>query len=53
VFAISAAFPVAAGLLLLGSRLDWTVLVVGLAWRAWLLRYTLPFLAAALDDPVS
>lgn len=26
----------------------WDVLVVGLAWRAWLLLYTLPFVAATL-----
>jgi hypothetical protein len=31
-----------------GPRVNWTVLVVGLAWRGWLLLYTLPFLAAAL-----
>ena len=31
-----------------GSRVNWSVLVVGLAWRGWLLLYTLPFLAAAL-----
>jgi len=42
-----------AAFLILGQRLDWTVLVVGLAWRGWLLLYTLPFLAAALarDTP--
>lgn len=36
-----------------GSRIDWAVLVIGLAWRAWLLLYSLPFLAAALaaGDP--
>jgi hypothetical protein len=33
----------------LGSRVNWTVLVIGLAWRAWLLLYTLPFLAVALE----
>lgn len=31
---------------LVGDRLDWTVLVVGLAWRTWLLLYTLPALIA-------
>jgi len=31
-----------------GPRIDWTVLVIGLAWRGWLLLYTLPFLAAVL-----
>lgn len=38
-----------AAFLVLGSRLDWTVLAVGLAWRGWLLLYTLPFLVAVLD----
>ena len=33
-----------------GPRLDWTVLVIGLAWRAWLLLYTLPFLAVGLES---
>lgn len=33
---------------LLGPRIDWSVLVIGLAWRAWLLLYTFPFLAASL-----
>jgi hypothetical protein len=33
-----------------GDRLDWTVLLVGLGWRAWLLLYTLPYLAAALRE---
>src|SRR5262245_7822478 len=32
----------------IGMRLNWTVLTIGLAWRAWLLVYTLPFLLAAL-----
>jgi hypothetical protein len=32
----------------LGDRVDWTVLVVGLAWRGWLLHLSLPSLAAAL-----
>jgi hypothetical protein len=31
----------------LGPRVNWTVWVIGLAWRAWLLLYTLPALAAA------
>jgi hypothetical protein len=34
---------------ILGPRVDWTVLVIGVAWRAWLLLYTLPSLIAALD----
>ena len=37
-----------------GDRIAWTVLVVGLAWRAWLLLYVLPYLVAAWrDEPVS
>jgi hypothetical protein len=32
-----------------GGRVDWTVLVIGLAWRGWLLLYTLPFLIALLE----
>jgi hypothetical protein len=36
---------------LLGRRLDWTVLVIGLAWRGWLLLHSLPALAAALSAP--
>ena len=31
-----------------GSRVNWTVLIIGLAWRAWLLLYSLPYLVAAL-----
>jgi hypothetical protein len=34
---------------LAGERVDWDVLVIGLAWRGWLLLYTLPFLIAALE----
>lgn len=37
---------------IVGSRLNWTVLVIGLAWRIWLLIYSLPFLVAALQDRV-
>jgi hypothetical protein len=33
---------------LLGDRINWKVLVIGLAWRGWLLLYTLPYLTAAL-----
>jgi hypothetical protein len=33
----------------LGERVDWTVLVIGLAWRGWLLVYTMPFLLATLE----
>lgn len=38
---------------LVGPRVNWTVLVIGLAWRGWLLLHTLPALAAALtrDNP--
>ena len=32
-----------------GERVDWDVLVIGLAWRGWLLLYTLPFLVALLE----
>ncbi len=32
-----------------GSRVNWTVLVIGLAWRGWLLLYSLPYLVAALQ----
>ena len=32
---------------LAGNRVDWTVLVIGLAWRGWLLLIVLPSLAAA------
>jgi hypothetical protein len=35
---------------LVGDRIAWTVLVIGLAWRAWLLLYVLPFLVAAWRD---
>ena len=35
---------------IVGGRVDWTVLVVGLAWRGWLLLYTLPFLIALLEE---
>ena len=31
-----------------GQRIDWTVLVIGLAWRAWLLLYSLPFIISAV-----
>lgn len=33
-----------------GERVDWEILVVGLAWRGWLLIYTLPYLVAAAAD---
>ncbi len=33
-----------------GGRVDWRVLVIGLAWRGWLLLYTLPFLIALVED---
>jgi hypothetical protein len=36
--------------LVVGQRLDWTVLVVGLAWRGWLLLYSLPFIVSALEE---
>ena len=31
-----------------GARVNWTVLVIGLAWRGWLLLYSLPVIAEAL-----
>jgi hypothetical protein len=34
---------------IVGERVDWDVLVIGLAWRGWLLLYTLPFLVALLE----
>ena len=33
-----------------GSRVNWTVLVLGLAWRIWLLICSLPFLVVAFQD---
>src|SRR4030095_2365218 len=36
--------------LVIGGHLNWTVLIIGLAWRAWLLLYTLPFLLVALQQ---
>lgn len=45
-----AAIPALLGwYLIAGPRVNWTVLVIGVAWRAWLLHYTSPFLAASLD----
>ena len=35
--------------LVAGQRFDWTVLVIGLAWRGWLLLYLLPFIVASLE----
>jgi hypothetical protein len=35
--------------LTVGERVDWTVFVIGLAWRGWLFIYTLPFLLVALE----
>ena len=34
---------------IVGGRVDWAVLVIGLAWRGWLLLYTLPFVIALLE----
>jgi hypothetical protein len=47
---LASAIPVllAAYLFVFGETLDWTVLVVGLGWRAWLLLVILPNLVAAL-----
>jgi hypothetical protein len=43
------------GFFVAGDRINWQVLVVGLAWRGWLLLYTLPYMIAAMrrrDDPL-
>lgn len=32
---------------ILGTHVNWTVLVIGLAWRAWLLHYAMPSLITA------
>ena len=49
------AIPLLLGLFfVVGDRIGWTVLVIGLAWRAWLLLYVLPYLVAAWrDEPAS
>ena len=31
-----------------GARVNWTVLLIGLAWRGWLLHYSMPSLIAVL-----
>ena len=36
-----------------GDRIDWRVLVIGLAWRGWLLLYTLPYLMSATHSSSS
>ena len=36
---------------LFGDRIAWNIGLVGLAWRAWLLFYTLPAWYAALNQP--
>ena len=39
---------------LLADRVQWDVLLIGLAWRAWLLLYALPFwLQAWREQPDS
>ena len=53
---VAAAIPVLlAAYFVLGARVNWPVLVIGLAWRAWLLVHTLPALAAArsVDRPAA
>lgn len=37
-----------AAFFLVGTHWDWTVLVIGIAWRCWLLIYSLPSLIGAL-----
>ena len=45
------AIPVLLGLcFVVGSRVNWTVLVIGLAWRGWLFLYSAPYLIAALHQ---
>jgi hypothetical protein len=36
---------------LFGDRIAWNIGLVGIAWRAWLLFYTLPAWYAALNQP--
>jgi len=36
---------------LFGDRIAWSIGLVGIAWRAWLLFYTLPAWYAALNQP--
>jgi hypothetical protein len=38
------------GFFVAGDRIDWQVLSVGLAWRGWLLLYTLPYLISVTTD---
>ena len=38
------------GFFIAGDRIDWQVLIVGLAWRGWLLLYTLPYLISVTTD---
>jgi len=38
---------------LAGDRINWQVLIIGVAWRGWLLLYTLPCLIAANEDRLS
>jgi hypothetical protein len=33
-----------------GDRINWQVLIVGLAWRGWLLLHTLPYLIFVTTD---
>lgn len=41
-----------AAFFLLGDRIAWNIGLVGLAWRAWLLMFTLPVWHAALRPPI-
>ena len=38
------------GFFIAPDRIDWQVLIVGLAWRGWLLLYTLPYLISVTTD---
>jgi hypothetical protein len=42
-----------AAYLVVGSGVNWTVLIIGLGWRAWLLLYSAPYLMAALRVPAA
>ena len=49
---LSIVVPVLPGLFFMApSAANWQVLVIGLAWRGWLLMQVLPFVAAAARAP--
>ena len=47
--AVGAVPVLLAAYFVVGNRINWTVLVIGLAWRLWLFLYSLPSLVAALQ----